>query len=170
MYIKTTENIWINFNTCKKVEIRERSEGNWEIMLLKEDGGFIRDFKSRDEALKTLDEIWDAFENGQLYWEQVPKEKLNVKIGSRWYAESNSLDTFHKVIEKLGIEKIKGLMYTFDEGHTQPIITDEKVSGLSQTVWAKHYIFKPDYALTMKKILEYIASELGADIQVTIYE
>lgn len=167
MFIRTTENMWINLHECRKVEIHQRSEGNWEIILLKEDGGFIRDFKSRIEAVNTLNNIWDSYEKGQHFWEQEPKEKLNVKLGNRWYAESKALDTFLWVIELIGIEKVKKLEYTFDDGHTVPIITDEKVLKLSQTVWAKHYILKPEYTDTMKKILEYIASELSVDIKVT---
>lgn len=171
MFIKTTENNWINLNTCRKVEIWERSEGNWSIIfrptIVGPDNEFadtIESFETELEALEVLDDIWDAYRQGQHFWEPEPREILNVRMENRWIAEDRAIDTYIRVIGYLGIERVKALELTVN---TIPLIANYRDPHRAQRQMAGQYIVSGTNTITKKKILEDIASQLEVEMTVT---
>lgn len=173
MFIKTNEDAWINLNQCKNVEIQQYSDidvtNEWQIAFF-----FIRDpvtaklnrrigpFKNKNEALKVLDDIWDAYEDGQPFWEEEPKEELNIKLGNRWYAESSAADTYLRVIERLGLERIKKEKISF--GDYLIVVGPVKPDGYRP--YAEYSVLDITDRDVIKEILEKIASEFNIDIVV----
>ena len=166
MFIKISEKEWVNLNICRLVFVNG-SAGNWSIFFFYESEKHkLSGYKSEDEAREVLDDIWDVYEKGQHFWEQEPKEILNVKLGNRWYAENEAINTFIRVIGRLGIEKVKELEITHDDRLI--VTTDKSKKRIDIERWG-YYILKLERPDTMREVLENIASKLGVEIKVTIH-
>lgn len=174
MFIKISEKEWVNLHTCRLVLIHG-SEDNWNIGLHYErEKHKLSGFKSEDEAREVLDEIWEAYREGKPYFEPDPREKLNVRLGDKWYGEEKPIDTYIEVIQRLGLEKIEKRQLIFKDKSIPKhegslIVTKDEVPGADQKQSGEYYILSLHYPTTMKETLEYIASELGVEIKVTIY-
>ena len=174
MFIKSREKQWVNLNTCGVVLI-EGSGNHWQISLYNENGRYnLSGFKSEDEAIKVLDEIWEAYREGKPYFEPDPREELNVRIGDKWYGEEKPIDTYIKVIQGLGLEEIEKRRLIFRDKsiptHEGSLIVTKNKAKFGQRRSGEYYIFLPEYLTTMKEILESIAAELKVEIKVTIYD
>lgn len=127
------------------------------------------------EAREVLDEIWDAYQKGQPYYEPDLREKFNVRIGNKWDTEEEPIHTYFQAIERLGLEEIykRELLFKdkYVEGHEGVLIVVKKEDKtLRQSQLGDYYILKLERLTTMKETLEYIANELNVDIKITIYE
>ena len=175
MFIKISKKEWVNLNTCRLVLIHGSGD-NWNIGLHYESEKHkLSGFKSENEARKTLDKIWEAYREDKSYFEPDPKEKLNVRLGDKWYGEEKPIDTYIEVIQRLGLEAIekRGLIFKDKSVETDQgrlIVTKDKVLGADQTQSGEYYILLLKYPTTMKETLESIAAELGVEIKVTIYQ
>ena len=92
MFVKTSENQWINLKQCEYIEIpkNENESGNWKIEFYPRAGVepySIGTFSSESEAHEVLDEIWEYYRVGKPYFEPDPRKKMNVKLGDKWYAD-----------------------------------------------------------------------------------
>lgn len=132
-------------------------------------------YKSEDEAHEVLDNIWNAYQEDKPYFEPGPREKFNVKIGDKWNTKKKRKEIYIQAIERLGLEEIhkRGLIFKdkyaeTDEGSL--IVSKDEDPKLKQKQSGEFYILLLEHAITMKETLEYIASELGVEIEVTIYD
>lgn len=182
MFVKTNKNYWINLNTCRKVEIQKRTQGEWEIIFFPmiidpntEVSDSVGRFRLEDEAHELLDEIWEADREGKPYFETDPREELNVRLGDKWYSEEKPIDTYIKVIQRLGLEEIEKRELIFKDKYVETdkgrlIVTKDKVPRVQQRKLGEYYVLLLECRTTMKETLEYIASELGVKIKVTTYD
>ena len=177
MFVKTSENQWMNLPRCTEIKIRMNKSEDWVIEFYPRGGVkpySIGTFSSEREAHEVLDEIWEYYREGKPYFEPDPRKKMNVKLGDKWYADDKYIDTYLEVIQRLGLEEIETRVLTYKTKHTQeyeeyPVVTKDKVQGLNQSKAGEYYILLLEFPSSMKETLEYIASELGVCIKVTIY-
>ena len=177
MFVKTSEHRWINLTQCASIEIQKNESRNWEIGFYSdtERSDSIGTFRSESEAHEVLDEIWEYSREGKPYFEPDPKKKLNVRLGDKWYADDKPVQTYLEAIQRLGLEKIEKQGLTFKDKNVRndkdkPIVTKERVQDLKQSQAGEYYILLLERPTTMKETLERIASELGVEIKVTIYQ
>ena len=177
MFVKISENRWINLTQCASIEIQKNEFSNWEIGFYSdtERSDSIGTFRSESEAHEVLDEIWEYSREGKPYFEPDPRKKMNVKLGDKWYADDEPIQTYLEVIQRLGLEKIEERELTFKDRNVPThegylIVTKDKDPKLKQLKAGEYYILQLERPSTMKETLENIASELGVDIKVTIYQ
>ena len=183
MFVKTSENQWINFPQCERIEIEKNESNNWEIGFYYPSNDSntqrlysIGAFRLEIEAQEALDEIWEAYRKGKPYFEPDPRSKMNVRLGDKWYADDEPIQTYLEAIQLLGLEKIEEQGLTFKDRNAKnakeyPIVTKEKVKHLNQSNAGEYWILLPDRTTTMKEILESIASKIGIiAFEVTIYQ
>ena len=178
MFVKTSENQWINLKQCECIEIPMNESGDWEIEFYPRKGVkpySIGTFRSEREAHEVLDEIWEYYREGKPYFEPDPRKKMNVKLGDKWYADDDGpLYTYFEALRRLGLGKIEAHGLTFKDKDAQgydtyPIVAKERIPGSDQSEEGEYYILVLTRASTMKETLKSIASELGVCIKVTIY-
>ena len=128
-------------------------------------------FRLESDAHEALDEIWEAYREGKPYFQLDPRKKMNVRLGDKWYADDEPIQTYLEVIQRLGLEKIEKGGVTFKvKDRDIPIVTKSDIPGIQQSRAGEYYILCLERPTTMKETLEHIASELGVDIKVTIYQ
>lgn len=176
MFVKISKNHWINLTQCAGIQIQENEPRNWKIVFDYSSEYSIGTFRSESEAEEVLDEIWEAYREGKPYFEPDPRKEMNVRLGDRWYAYEEPIQTYFGTIQRLGLEKIEERGLTFEDRNFRSakdnlIVTKYSVKGLAQSKAGGYYILRPNVTTTMKKILESIASELGIiDFEVTLYQ
>ena len=177
MFVKISENRWINLTQCASIEIQENESGNWEIDFHSdtERSGSIGTFRSESEAHEVLDEIWEYSREGKPYFEPDPRKKLNVRLEDKWYADDEPVQTYLEAIQRLGLEKIEARGMTFKDRNVPThegylIVTKDNDPKFKQSQAGEYYILRLERPTTMKETLERIASELGVEIKVTIYQ
>lgn len=183
MFVKTSENQWVNLKQCECIEIPKNESGDWKIDFYPRKGVkpySIGTFSSEREAHEVLDEIWEYYREGKPYFEPDPRKEMNVKLGDKWYAaDDGPYNTYLKVLRRLGLGKIEADGFTFKdknvpESKERPIVSKERIPGSNQSdpivsEGVEYYILVLGCASTMKEVLESIASELGVCLKVTTY-
>ena len=174
MFVKIRDNYWINLSQCASIEIGKNDSYKWKIVFVslmpssdigKSDS--IEGFQSENEAQEVLDQIWETYREGKPYFQPDPREKMNVRLGDKWYADSVPVDTYLEAIQLLGLQKIEALGETYED---KPIVTKHRIQGLVQSREGAYYILLLEQQTTMKKVLELIASKLGIiDFEVTLH-
>ena len=81
-------------------------------------------------------------------------------------AETRGVDTFVKVIEKIGIEKVKALGIIAVQHGRLPLISDYEDAIHTQRPSGRYYIASGNSTLQKKRWLDEIASRLQLEIQV----
>ena len=182
MFVKISKNHWVNLNTYVDIEIQKDESNDWNIVFYpviisdREMSYSIGPFRLESEAHEVLDEIWECYREGKAYYEPDPRKKMNVRLGAKWYADDEPIQTYLEVIQHLGLEKIEERELTFKDKHIQnssekPIVTKEEDRFLRQSKAGDYYILRLERLSSMKEVLESIASELGIiDFEVTIYD
>lgn len=175
MFIKISENRWLNLTQCKNVDIQQNESRSWEIVFDSDSEISIGTFRLESEAHEVLDKIWEAYQVGKPYFEPDPRREMNVKIGDKWYAEEKPIFTYFKGLELLGLEEIEARGVTFKNRNIKndkerPVVTKNRIKGLDQSVGERGYMLRLNSPTIMKEVLEHVASELGVDIEVTIYD
>ena len=165
MFIKISEKEWVNLNNCRLVLIHG-SEDNWNIGLHYENEKHkLSGFKSEDEAREVLDEIWNAYREGNHLWEPDPNKILNVKVNGKWLSGDVAIETFINALYEMDIEKVKGLEWTVN---SIPLVSTEKHPYRAQRKVDKYYIVSGHNTISKKKILDKIADKLGIEMLVTV--
>lgn len=182
MFVKISENRWINLIQCESIKIEKKEPHNWEIVFSTlsnnsdtERSDSIGRFRFESEAHEVLDEIWEAYREGKPYFQADPRKKMNVRLGDKWYADDKPIRTYFEVLQLLGLEKIESQGVTFKDRNIKnakeyPVVTKDWVQGLQQSEAGGYYILRLERPTTMKETLEHVASELEVDIEVTIYQ
>ena len=173
MFVKISENRWINLTQCESIEIQKKESHNWEIVFSTlsndsdtEKSDSIGRFRFENKAHEVLDEIWEAYREGKPYFEPDPRKKMNVRLGDKWYADDEPIQTYFDGLQLLGLEEIEARELTFED---KQIVTKDRVKGIQQSKVKGYHILQVENSLTMKETLEHVASELGVDIEVTTY-
>ncbi|MYF54879.1 hypothetical protein F4083_02310 [Candidatus Poribacteria bacterium] len=174
MFVKISENRWINLIQCESIEIEKKESYNWEIVFSTVRSDSIGRFRFESEAHEVLDEIWESYREGKPYFEPDPRKKMNVRLGDKWYADDEPIQTYFDGLQLLGLEEIEARGLTFKDRNTKdakeyPVVTKDRVPRLQQSDADGYYILKLERLTSMKETLERVASELGVDIEVTIY-
>lgn len=181
MFIKSSENKWINLNMCKQVDIRQIDEKEYNIVFLfvnvgpdAELNSSIGPFDTEIEAQELLDIIWSAYKEKQTIWTQEPKLIFKVTIQdteqvtdfSKWSDDTYSpLEVFLDAILRLNIEKVTDLDLSIDG---VPFITRYRDPRRAQRKWRDYYITSGLSLLTMKDVLHEIGDKLNQEIIVDI--
>ena len=179
MFVKTSENQWINLKECECIEIPMNESRDWKIEFYPRKGVnpySIGTFRSEREAHEVLDKIWEAYQEGKPYFEPDPRKRMNVRIGDKWYADDEPIQAYLEAVQRLGLEKIeqRGLIFkdkTVPTHEGYPIVTKDDLPNIKQAQSGDYYILRLERPSTMKEVLEDIASELGIiDFEVTLYQ
>ena len=171
MFIKVTDNNWINLNTCRKIEVWERSKNNWAILFRpttigpdNELSDSIEPFGTELEAQEVLDTIWSAYRNEEKVWEPEPRNILNVKMCDKWMTNDQAIDTFLDVIEKFGLDEVANLGLIVNN---ILLISNVDDSNRAQRKIGDYYIVSGTNTLRKKFLIEEIADKLGVEVEVT---
>ena len=175
MFIKTNTDGYINLNMYHQLIIEELNEDGPEgkkydcslVLYFNKDYTILAKTASRVEAEEIMNEIIEAHRTGITYLELDPRGKFNVKLKGKWVTDE-PIHAYAKAIEILGLEKIEERKLKFKDDYCE-IVSKEFDPKLKQMRAGDYYIVASDRVTTMKETLEYIASELGVEIKVTIY-
>ena len=169
MFVKISDNNWINLYTCREIEIHEASESNYKIIfcpsIIRPGGEFaphIGPYETETEAREVLDMIWKAFESNHRVWEPEPESTLTVQINGKWAKGDRAIDVFINAITDIGITKVEELELIVNK---ILLISTYKDPSRAQRQYKEYYIVSGTNTDRKKKILDKINSKLD-DIEI----